>query len=78
MGKACHKPLISLFGLLLLYKPRLAAHGNLINIITDSFCHVVFPYKYTAVQIPALYIDQGIFNKKKAGHGHGEVFSKDS
>ena len=56
MGKACHKPFISLFGLLLLYKPRLAAHGNLVNIITDLFCQVAFPRQYTAVQIPGFYI----------------------
>ena len=56
MGKACHKPFISLFGLLLLYKPRLAAHGNLVNIITDLFCQVAFPHQYTAVQIPGFYI----------------------
>ena len=65
MGKACHKPLISLFGLLLLYKPRLAAHGNLVNIITDLLCHVAFPYKYTAVEVAALYVHQGIFDKGK-------------
>ena len=65
MGKACHKPLISLLRLLLLDKPGLAAHGNLIDVIADLLCHVAFPYKYTAVEVAALYVHQGIFDKGK-------------
>ena len=65
MGKACHKPFISLLGLLLLDQPGLAAHSNFVDVITDLLGQVTFSRQHTAVQVPVLYIRQGIFNKGK-------------
>ena len=65
MGKACHKPFISLLGLLLLYQSGLAAHSNLVDVIADLFRQIAFPRQYTAVQVPVLYICQSVFDKGK-------------
>ena len=65
MGKARHKPFISLLGLLLLDQPGLATHSNFVDVITDLLCQVTFPRQHTAVQVSVLYIRQGIFNKRK-------------
>ena len=65
MGKACHEPFICLLGLLLLDKLGLAAHSDLVDVITDLLRQVALPRQYTAVQVPVLYIRQGIFDKRK-------------
>lgn len=70
--KACHRSLHSKPIRIALYKPRLAALGNLVN-ICSCFCQIQLSVSIPGDSIPALY---RLGHPNKADHGHGEVFPR--